>query len=138
MAIVNKILNIAEFILKLIGLFMMYEKLNEAKWKALVPVYDEYTLYKKVYTKSSFWTYFVCDLAFDLLSLIENPSTILYFVMFALGIIVIVVQYKFAKAFAEAFGGKKLFAILTFLMPSFMYIYVGYNKEISYQGNKYE
>ena len=131
MAIFKIIIWVAE----IIGLFKMYEKMNEKKWYAIIPIYDEYVLFKDTYNTKAFWIYTICDLAGTLVLQDDEPSGIAILIGLILLIPIIVIQVRFAKNFAAAFGGKKSFAILTFFFPAAMYIYTGYSNDVNYLGN---
>ena len=132
-SVLELVLKVILYVVDLIGLLMLYGKLGEKKWIAIVPFFNEYALFKRVYSTKAFWIYMICDLLGSVLVAFESVA--LSIIGVALFIVVIVYQVKFAKNFAAAFGKGKGFAVLTFLFPAAIYLYAGYSKKLQYIGN---
>ena len=45
--------------LLIVGHWTMFQKAGEKGWKALVPIYSDYIVFKTVWTVRSFWIYFL-------------------------------------------------------------------------------
>ena len=127
------VLKVILYVVDLIGLLMLYGKLGEKKWIAIIPFFNEYALFKRVYSTKAFWIYMICDLVGSVL--LGFDAFVLSFIGIVLLVVVIVYQVKFAKNFAAAFGKGKGFAVLTFLFPAAIYLYAGYSKKLQYIGN---
>ena len=89
------ILEIIFYILVIIGQWKMFEKAGESGWKALIPIYNLYILYKIVWDTKVFW------------------------VELGLFLISIVLPFKVASAFGRGMGFG--FGLL-FLEPVFTII----------------
>ena len=129
------IIKVAEAILTIVGLFKLYNKLGEPAWKSLIPIYDEYILYKRVYSVKAFIIYTLCDIVSSACLTEEYPGLVIMLLGIVTGVAVIVIQFKFAKEFAKAFGQGAGFTALTFFMPSVAYLIVGYSDKYNYLGN---
>ena len=121
---------------KMFALFKVFEKLGEKAWKSLVPIYNEYIVFKKTYNLRMFWIYTICDIISSYIFSLEDPSMLLMVVSIVAGIAVICIQFKYAEMFAKAFGMDKKFAWITFLVPAVAYIMVGFRDDIVYLGNR--
>ena len=132
--VLEMVLKIILYVVDLIGLLKLYGKLGEKKWIAVIPFFNEYALFKKVYSTKAFWIYVICDLVSTIL--FGFDSIVAGLIGIVLAIVVIVYQVKFAKNFAAAFGKGKGFAVLAFLFPAAIYIYAGYSDKVEYIGNQ--
>lgn len=52
---VHNMISLAVCIFTLVCMWMIYEKLGIAGWKCLIPFYNTYVLFKRVYKVSAFW-----------------------------------------------------------------------------------
>ena len=127
------IFKVAIFVGEVIGLFKLYGKMGEKQWAALIPFYDEFAIFRAVYTVKAFWIYTVFDLVSSVLLAFDSFAVSI--IGLVLAIVVLVIQIRFAKYFAAAFGKGKGFAVLTFLFPAAIYIYAGYSDKVQYVGN---
>ena len=131
--IIEIVLKVVFFLIDAIGLFKLYGKMGEKQWTAIVPFYKEYLAFKNVYNTKIFWIFMILDLVSTIL--IGFDATVISMIGCVLAIIVIVIQVKYAKNFAAAFGRKGGFAVLTFFFPGIAYLYAGYSNNVQYVGN---
>ena len=129
------IIRIIIFVVKVIGLYMLYGKMHEKQWKAFVPFLDQYALYKAVYSTKAFWIYVIVDILGTALLSLETIPTWALIVAVLCAIAVMVIQCKFAKGFAKSFGKGTLIAVLTFLFPALMYCTAAFSSDYKYIGN---
>ncbi len=102
------------------ALWKVFEKAGEQGWKALIPVYSSYMLYKIAWDAKAFWIVMVLGLLSGFLGLIPLLGMVLGFIGGLLaGLIEIFCCIKLAKAF----GHSGWFAAgLIFLSPIFILI----------------
>lgn len=46
---------IGYYILRVIGTWRLFKKMDEPGWKSLIPIYNDYIFYKKVWNTNTFW-----------------------------------------------------------------------------------
>lgn len=107
------ILEIIFYILVIIGQWKMFEKAGESGWKALIPIYNLYILYKIVWDTKVFWV----ELGLILFSYLVPLIGIIGLI--GLFLISIVLPFKVASAFGRGMGFG--FGLL-FLEPVFTII----------------
>ena len=132
--VVNVVVRVALFFVDVVCLFKLYGKLGEKQWISIIPFFNEYTMFKKVYSTRAFWTYTICDLIGAILMSVESTAISMLGVIPAIAVIVF--QVRYAKNFAAAFGKGRAFAVLTFLFPAVVYLYCGYSANVEYVGNR--
>ena len=125
------------YILLAIACWKIFTKAGEKGWKALIPFYNVYILYK--ISGISFWTWCVIPaiIAGIFSSLSENGGDLqalwglLYF------IVVIVMDIKIAVALAKSFGKGTGFTVGLVLFPNIFQLILGFGSS-KYVGHKYE
>ena len=122
----SSIFSLAIAILMIIAMWKIFEKAGEKGWKAIIPIYNNYILFKIAWKKAPFWISFilaiiVCVLGFaitwnSVLYMSGNVADEPYFqslmieggalliLCIPLAIISIVLCWKLAKAFGKGFG----------------------------------
>ena len=88
-------------LLLIIALWKAFTKAGDAGWKAIIPIYNAYIMYKIAGYKSWFWYVFIITFIGGWLSAIQNEyagiaSSILLLIAWIMGIIV---SYKFARKY---------------------------------------
>ncbi len=104
----------------IVGIVSCYEKMGLPFWKAFVPVYSNYCLYKKVWRVFPFWIYMCC---FFSLFFLESEIVIHLVFILAMGIYT-VMNIKMARRF----GHSILFGLLMTIIPSIMMSILGLGK----------
>ncbi|MBQ2258854.1 MAG: hypothetical protein II339_01185 [Spirochaetales bacterium] len=97
------------WVINSISRFLIFKKAGEKGWKALIPVYNSYTLYKLVWNTKMFWFALGSSLLWELLRIGE--SMVFEFLALPFGIVFVVIYIKAAYKFSLAFGHKKGFAV---------------------------
>lgn len=123
-------------ILEVIGRWMVYNKMREPGWKALIPVYSNYTLYREVWEAKYFWIVFagsVIELALsgvtmDLLYTSATGYSMMIVVMSVVNLAImairIVAMYKVSTAFGHGAG----FAVGLYILPWLFFLILGVGK----------
>lgn len=145
--------SIAAVALTLLGYWKVFIKLGEPGWKGIIPYYNVYLLFQKLWNVKKFWTYIISMLCFippyiiGVLAMVFGtvfvaqgddtmvPGIIvmivgIVFFLIALSAVIfaLVVEFKLYVRLAEAFGKSKAYAWgLLFLSPIFIMI-LGFDK----------
>lgn len=127
------------YVLLAAGLWKMFAKAHEAGWKALIPVYRYYVMFKIAWQTRMFWVYILVSLATGILNyfgFMQNNSAMLY-VSLALNIVGAIILVVFWYNMSVAYGHGILFFLgLYFLTPIFIMV-LGFGSSV-YAGNRYE
>lgn len=126
------VMGVIWYIFLMAASWKMFQKAGEAGWKALIPVYNGYILYKISWKANIFW---ILAAATVLSQTLLSPSMAMPLALIGmlLNVVAIVIacieSFKLSKAFGHGVG----FGLgLIFLNPVFMMI-LGYGKS-EYQG----
>ena len=111
-------------------MWKIFTKAGEKGWKALIPIYDMYILFKIVWNKKAFWQFFVIALVMGICSgvvqsLPEESTGMLLasLVVLATSIALLVYYILLAIRLSHAFGHGAGFAVgLIFLEAIFIMI----------------
>ena len=125
-------------LLIVIGEWSLFKKFGEKPWKSLVPYYNTYIMYKRTWSKRSFWIYFLTSTVFaiaqnasnSLAHHFPNSSWKTFIILIALPfcIIATVCSILYTLRLSEAFGKGKLFCVgLMVIYPIFIVI-LGFGK----------
>ena len=110
------LISIAVWVIYIIAFWKLFEKGGEKGWKAIIPIYNEYILYKISWKKSMFWIMLILAFVSGILVSMSGGDInagvagtgaayyigmILYFAVF---VIYIIQNYKTSKAFGHGVG----------------------------------
>ena len=112
-------------VLYLIAGAKILKKGGDSGWKILIPIYGNYCLYKVARSESIFWGTILLSVTTSLLSrlILSAQRTVGTILLIAVGIISLILAWKYASNMADAFGKGKGFALGLFLLsPIFMLI----------------
>lgn len=116
---------IAMYVITAIAYWQIFKKAGEKGWKALIPVYNSYIVYKISWKTSMFWITILLGVVYSILYGISYStgsavlSVLAYIVYIAVLVIGIIAIHKFSKAFGHGVG----YTIgLIFLSPIFILI----------------
>lgn len=127
MAMVGTIIAIAvvAYVISAIAYWQIFKKAGEKGWKALIPVYNSYIIYKIAWKPSMFWIMIALGVVYSILYGIGYStgsavvSVLAYIVYIAVIVIGIMTTHKLSKAFGHGVG----FTLgLIFLCPIFILI----------------
>lgn len=133
------VIAIVWYVLQAIGLWKMFTKAGEAGWKAIVPFYNIYILFKLTWQANMFWVLILCALGGALLFSLAmwNGLIMLAYISYALtfvaGLIKAVLCYNISLAYGHGLG---YFIGLYLIDPIFIMI-LGFGKS-QYIGNRYD
>ncbi len=123
------------YILLACGMWQMFAKAGEAGWKALIPIYNFYIMFKIAWKGNMFWIWVLCTFLGGFFAGMATNS-----IMYALAnafnlvsyIILIVLWYNVSIAYGHGLG---YFLGLWFLQPIFLMI-IGFGSS-RFVGNRY-
>lgn len=128
---------IVYYLLLVFAWWNTFKKAGEPGWKAIIPIYNVYVMYKLSWKPSMFWVYIVLDLVSQVLYYnvaSDGSNDILRYVSYVLAIILLVVEIIQLHKLSKAFGHGAGFTIgLIIFNPIFMLI-LGYGAS-QYKGH---
>lgn len=131
---INGLITIALYVVFVIGAWKVFVKLGEPGWKAIIPVYNLYIVFKHCWNAKMFWIYLiigiisgVCQFAYKG----EASSIFLGIITIAAGIAYIVIQLKLCHYTAVSFQHGWGYAFGLFFLPFIFVLILGFG------GSKY-
>lgn len=130
---------IAWWILQIIACWKMFEKAGEKGWKAIIPIYNYYIMFKIVDMKGWFWSIFCISIIYGIICGVNgydgsNPNydfaahPIVLVSALVVCVVAIVSEIIYSIRTSKAFGHGGLFAAgLFFFQPLFQMI-IGFGK----------
>lgn len=110
-------------IFMIIPLWKIFEKADQKGWKAIIPIYNIYILFKIAWKPSMFYVFIVVEVLQNVIPLFNIRTLILSSIVTVLSIIILVVMVKLSVKVAKSFGKEKGFGIgILFLPIIFLYI----------------
>ena len=124
------LITLACVVLCIVGAWKIFVKMGEPGWKAIIPIYNVYILFRHVWETKMFWIYLAASVLAGILgsSGTEGETFGRFGVIIsgALGIVVFVIvimlTYKFAKAFGHGVG----YTIGMILVPFIFTLILGF------------
>ncbi|MBR0088498.1 MAG: hypothetical protein IJP94_01525 [Clostridia bacterium] len=115
------------YVLQVIARWKIFTKAGEKGWKAIIPVYNEFVMYKISWKTMFFWIMFALVVAGSLVSSLagtgQNANGFLLFLAFVLLIAACVIGIIQLHNLSKAFGHGAGFTVgLVLLNPIFMLI----------------
>ena len=126
------LVSLALGIMMIIALWRILKKSGNAGWKALIPVYNEYMLFKISWKKKYFWTMlllaFIGGVAGGFAPALPEYASVLLIAQTVLAFIALVIALKCEFKLAKAFGKGAGFGIGLILLPVIFYPILGFGK----------
>ena len=129
---VGVIIAIAYYVLFVIGVFKMYEKMGEPGWKAIIPIYNGYVLMKHTWSTTAFWIMLALAVVYGIVS--KGDSTVMQFLTIVFGLGLTVFQVISANKQAKSFGYGMGMTPLLFFIGAIGTMVLGFG-DCSYLGN---
>ena len=124
------------YLLEVIGLWKIFTKMGEAGWKSLIPVYNEFILFKNTWTSGAFWVSFILVIVGGVMTggAEAGAYTAINYIgaICALigGLIRIILSWKLVKSFGKGVG----YFIFMLILPEIAQIVLGFSGA-EYLGN---
>lgn len=144
---VTIIIALAAAAVQMVAMWKVFQKMGEPGWKGIIPFYNMYVLFDRLWKKKKFWLMiglyagaFVLDILLTIVSVFMSVSLVqargetsvwvmvilailLFLAVIGLCVAVIVIEYKLMCRLSQSFGRGKGFGVgLTFLSPIFFAI----------------
>lgn len=118
---------IALVILLIVANYMLFKKAGEAGWKALIPLYNTYTMIRIAHGDKKMWL--MLGVVFTLIApLISNTLIVLLLSLFSL-VVNIYLSYTFIKRYSST--GM---AVAGLFIPDIIYPIVAFSRSYQYSG----
>ncbi len=116
------------YVLLVIALWKIFTKAGEKGWKALIPIYNVYIVYKISGLSFLTWCIVPAIIAGVFGAIAQNMSNDGLKILFSLcqSVIMIVINWKLCKALADAFGKSTGFALGLFFFPNIFQLILGF------------
>lgn len=125
------LLNVGILLLNLIGLYRVCRKMGEPGWKGLIPIYNMYVLYERLWQRLYFWVYLAATIGMYVSAFFTTQtSPVLRFASTALTVVLLVVKVRLYMNLAQAFGKGRLFAILTLFFEPICFAVLGFGSAV--------
>lgn len=128
--IVTLVVSLLYYVITALGLGRMFRKAGEPAWKAWIPGYNLYILYKRCWTAKMFWIWLVLDFAGMLINKLRGDNLILSLIVIILGIASIVIMAKHCGRVARAYGRGAGTAVGLFFLPMIFDCILGFGKSV--------
>lgn len=128
--IVTLVVSLLYYVITALGLGRMFRKAGEPAWKAWIPGYNLYILYKRCWTAKMFWIWLVLDFAGMLVNKLRGDNLILSLIVIILGIASIVIMAKHCGRVARAYGRGAGTAVGLFFLPMIFDCILGFGKSV--------
>lgn len=119
-------------LLMIIALWKILKKSGNAGWKALIPVYNEYMIFKISWKKKYFWIMllfaFIGGAVSGFVPYMPEYASVLLIAQTVLVFIALVISLKCNFKLAKAFGKGAGFGIGLILLPWIFYPILGFGK----------
>lgn len=131
------------YILTVIAGWKIFTKAGIAGWKSLIPIYNEYLLFKLSGIKNWFWYVLVASIALGIAAAVAgyNPydvnvvnnfdygaHPVFAILSFAVGVFGIVAMAKLANRLAKAFKKGTCFAVGLFFLPNIFQLILAFGE----------
>ena len=119
-----------------ISLWMVFKKLGEPGWKALIPIYNEYVLYTYVWDTNNFIIALGLSIVYSVIKEFagDDPSMLMNILILLSGFASIFWEVRAAFYTAYSFGKSTLFGVLLYFISFIGYLILGFDAS-QYIGN---
>lgn len=134
LAAASSTIRLAFVVLNFFGLYRVFQKMGMPGWKGIIPFYNMYNLYDKVWESKHFWGYLLAQIVLGI-PMGDASSLLVSLTDLALWVLLIVVELKLYIALAKAFGKGTGFGVLTFFFAPICLAILGFGSS-EYNGAK--
>lgn len=117
---------IVYYIILIVGLWKIFEKAGEEGWKALIPFYNFYILFKIAGVSLYFWIMAACGAIAAISAFIGNFIFITYPISWILTAIASIVLFMMWNSLSQAFGHSLGFALGLWLLNPIFILVLGF------------
>ena len=133
------LLSILLLALKVVGLWMVFEKIGEPGWKALFPFYSDYILLSKVWDVQFYWIYLGLSIVGGIFSSLAGDESNFYSTLSSIAGIAGYLIYAYAMyMLGKSFRKENWFIIGLIFLTDIFCIILGFDNNSQYYGNTYD
>ena len=121
-------------VLNFFGLYRIFQKMGMPGWKGIVPFYNMYNLFDKLWESKHFWGYLLAQIVLEM-PLGDASGLLVSLTDLVLWLLIIVVEMKLYIALAKAFGKGTGFGVLTFFFSPICLAILGFGSA-EYNGRR--
>ena len=134
--LINCILLVIFYVLACLPVSKMFEKAGEEGYKAYIPFYNAYILFKLAWKTSVFWIIIILSIPHSILNVLVQYEryAIFIFIIIAIEVAFIVLGAKFCYNLSKSYGHGVGYAIGLFLLSIIFEYIIGFGESV-YVGN---
>ena len=133
---ITDIVNIIDSLIRIVGLALIFKKLNKKWWYTFIPFLNDYKLAQSVDKEEDGYVWCVSDvlsavflIIFDVFDVFYDSANIAEYIILLLmvifGFINIIYSYRIYSAVIKVFNCKKLWVVLWIIVPGIVSVYWG-------------
>lgn len=112
-------------ILVIVAMWRIFKKAGEPGWKAIIPIYNNYILFKIVWDTKFFWISFGLGLLSSIVNVLPAIGWLSYLISIATFIIEVMVLNRLSKSFGHGTG----FTIGLLFLPFIFFMILGFGSD---------
>ena len=112
-------------ILFIVAMWKIFQKAGEPGWKAIIPFYNSYTMYKIVWDTKFFWINFGLGVLTGIINFLPPLAFLSYIISIAAFVIEVMLLNKLAKSFGHGTG----FTIGLIFLPYVFLLILGFGSD---------
>ena len=121
------VLTVIWYILVVAGAWMMFQKAGEAGWKAIIPIYNMYIVYKICWNTSLFWVWFGISVFAAVFGFqTETTAGFAYIIAMVLSLVQMLIQVTCCYRLSFAFGHGLLYGLGLYFFPFIFTVILGF------------
>lgn len=130
------------FSFTVIGAWKMFGEFGEKKWKSLIPIYNEFILFKNVWSTKAYWIYFIMSFissGFVAISEYMSLPMVVEFLLLIAALVMTIIEaiywIRFVLYLNKAYEYPLWIGIVAIIVRPFVIILYAFGKN-RYSGNK--
>lgn len=117
LGVVGTVVFVACYVITVLGYAKMFKKAGEPAWKAFIPFYNQYVLFKRCWNTKMFFIGMALEIVCAILNQFTTDNLILNVVSLVIAIACIVINAKSCGHVSKAYGKGKGIAVGLFFFP---------------------
>ncbi len=126
-------------LLQIIAGWLIFKKAGIAGWKSIIPIYNDYNMFKIAWSAKFFWITLLFSALYSLCGYLSNSADILLspvwswiFIILCIvfGFICLLLQFLFCRKLAFSFGKGIIFTLGLFLFYPLFLIFLGFGSSV--------
>ncbi len=126
-------------LLQIVAGWLIFKKAGIAGWKSIIPIYNDYNMFKIAWSAKFFWITLLFSALYSLCGYLSNSADILLspvwswifiILCIVLGFICLLLQFLFCRKLAFSFGKGIIFTLGLFLFYPLFLIFLGFGSSV--------